>query len=119
MRDRLEVRKDSLPYRVTVPLGAAVYGLEFHYNEADDRFTVSLYRGETLLCAGEPLVYGRALFADCFEAEKYPVLRLVPWDEGGECREVGYETLGTRVFLTVEDTDGNGKLYGEGGERLG
>lgn len=105
MRDRLEVKKEQLPYRANVPLGAEVFGLEFHYNAAEDCFTVHLYKGEELLCAGEPLVYGRPLFANCQEVERFPVVRLVPWDESGEGHEVGYEALGASVFLTVEDMD--------------
>ena len=103
MKDRLEVRTGQMPYEVSVPVGAAVFGLAFHYNAACDRYTVSLRKNGTLLCAGEPLVYGRALFADSYEAESYPVLRLVPQDESGGEDEVNEETLGSRVFLCVDD----------------
>lgn len=112
MRDRIEINKEILPYRANIALGRTVFTFEFHYNSQEDCFVVHLYRGGRLLCAGEKLVYGQPLFRDCYEAGRYPVLRLVPLDESGSVREVTWDTLGSRVFLTVDDA--GGEVAGDG-----
>ncbi|MDL2253310.1 hypothetical protein LJC49_04465 [Ruminococcaceae bacterium OttesenSCG-928-I18] len=104
MKDRLEIKKELFPYRVSIPLGMSVFDLEFHYNAKRDYIVVHLYWGNTLVCAGERLVYGRPLFGDCYEVERYPVVKLVPFDESGMTNVVQYDTLGVTVFLTVDDT---------------
>lgn len=108
MRDRLEIRKRQLPYRVSVPLGSKVFEFEFHYNAAGDFYTVHLYSGGALLCAGEKLVLGRALFEDCYEAGVYPTLRLAPHDEAETAHRCGKNELGISVFLTLDDEERGG-----------
>lgn len=103
MRDRIEIDKALVPYRFTIALGQLVFEMELHYNAALDGYVCHLYKGGELLCGGEKLVYGRPLFADCYEVEQYPPLRLVPLDESGTAEEVSEETLGTLVFLTVDN----------------
>ncbi len=103
MRDRVPIKKENLPYRVNLILAAGVYTVEIHYNSRMDGYVLHLYRGDELLCGGEKLVYGRPLWRDCYEAEQYPVLRLVPYDESDQADEVTRETLGKTVFLTIED----------------
>lgn len=103
MKDRIEIDKSLVPYRFTIPLGQLVFDFEVHYNSAIDSYILHLYQDEELICGGERLVYGRPLFADCYETEKYPPLRLVPLDESKTVDVVNDETLETLVFLTVDD----------------
>ncbi len=106
MRDRMDIQKELIPTRATVPIEMQVFDFEFNYNAEGDFFTVSLYQDGRLICAGEPLIYGRPLFKDGYRPGNYPLVPLVPLDEAGEETHVGWQALGNRVFLTLDTTEG-------------
>ncbi|MDO4330662.1 MAG: hypothetical protein Q4C66_15195 [Lachnospiraceae bacterium] len=103
MRDRIIVKKDQIPYGFHIALGKEKFNLRFLYNQTADLFTVSLYRDGTLLCADEPLIYGVPLFRDVYVSGKFPMIKVVPWDESENEEEVTWENFGSTVFLTIEN----------------
>ena len=103
MLDRIPVNLSRLPYNVNITLGQIVFRMEFNYNSTLDRFVVNLYKENELVCGGEKLVYGMPLFGDSYEVEKYPIFRIVPFDESGSVQVVNRETMGNVVFLNIED----------------
>ena len=63
MRDRIEINKNLIPYRFDIVLAGRAYTFFVDYNRTACFFTVSLYDSAgSLLCSGEPLVYGMPLF---------------------------------------------------------
>lgn len=103
MRDRIVVKKDQIPYGFHIALGKEKFNLRFRYNKSADLFMVSLYRNGILLCASEPIIYGVVLFQDIYESGAFPAVRIIPWDESENQREVTWENFGITVFLTIEN----------------
>lgn len=103
MRDRIIVKKELIPYGFHIALGKEKFHMRFAYNKQADLFTVSLYRGEDLLCDSEPIIYGIPLFKDVYQSGKFPVLKIVPLDESGNEQEVTWENFGVTVFLTIDN----------------
>lgn len=103
MRDRIPVNLAAVPYRANVVLGTEAFAVEVHYNSRLDGYVVHLYRGGALVCGGEPVVYGRPLWADVYEPGLYPALRIVPLDESGTADAATKATFGKLVFLTIDD----------------
>ena len=103
MRDRIPIQKELIPYSFEILLGDELFKLAVNYNEAADIFTVALYKGDVLVCGGEPLVYGTPLFSDIYKARQYPSITIVPLDESGAENRVTYSNLGDTVFLCIED----------------
>lgn len=107
MRDRIEINKNLIPYRFDIVLAGRAYTFFVDYNRTACFFTVSLYDSAgSLLCSGEPLVYGMPLFRDVYRAGVFPALDLTPLDESGQEQAVTWEKLGETVFLTVDDEGG-------------
>lgn len=106
MRDRINVKKELIPYGFHIALGKEKFNLRFDYNRALDLFTVSLYRDGTALCLNEPLIYGVPLFADIYRSGAFPMVSIVPIDESGNEETVTWENFGKTVFLTLENGRG-------------
>lgn len=101
----LEINKDLLPYECTIQLAGEVFGLQFNYNATADLFTVDLYRDNELICAGEPIVYGRPLWGDVYKAGVFPALEIIPKDPSGESNAVTYDNLCRTVLLIIDNGD--------------
>lgn len=106
MRDRINVKKELMPYGFFISLGKEKFNLRFAYNQLSDLFTVSLYRDGKLLCEAEPIIYGVPLFRDVYDCEAFPVLSIVPLDESGQENEITWDNFGKTVFLTIENGKG-------------
>lgn len=103
MRDRIIVKKEQIPYRFSIALGMDKFSMRFAYNKQADLFTISLYRGEKLLCSNEPIIYGVPLFGDIYDSGIFPMLDIVPLDESGNETAVTYKNFGETVFLTIDN----------------
>lgn len=103
MRDKIIVDKSKIPYRFAIDLGNEQFILDFKYNEVLDVFTVSLFSGDTLLAADEPIMYNFPLFQDIYEAKKFPIVTIVPRDESSQTDLITWENFGKTVFLTLEN----------------
>lgn len=102
----LEVNKSILPYECSIVLGGELFSLHFNHNATADLFTVDLYKDETLICAGEPIVYGIPLWADVYREGVYPNVLIVPLDPSEESNAVTYDNLGNTVLLIVASREG-------------
>lgn len=108
--DILEIKKDLLPYRCEILLGAELFELHVKHNATADLFTIDLYKNGELVCAGEPIVYGIPLWSDVYRTGAFPAVDIIPLDPSGESNAVTYDNLGNTVLLIVdngeEDVDG-------------
>lgn len=104
----LEIKKDLLPYECTIQLAGEVFGLRFNYNATADLFTVDLYKEGELICAGEPIVYGKPLWGDVYRAGSFPALEIIPKDPSGESNAVTFDNLGRTVLLIIDNGDEEG-----------
>lgn len=103
MRDIIEIEKAEMPYNFNIVLGLEEYNLEFKYNEYADLFTCTLSKNRKVLVYDEPLVYGKRLFQDVYNAETFPCLDIVPFDESKKENTVTLNNLGVTVFLTISE----------------
>lgn len=102
-RDVLEINKNMIPYRFEIVLAGEMFEIGVRYNEYADMFTVSLTKNKELICSGEPVVYGVALFQDIYVGSKYPALRIIPYDESDENKEVTWDNFGETVRLVIDN----------------
>lgn len=102
----LEIKKDILPYECTIQLAGEIFGLRFNHNATADLFTVDLYRNGELVCAGEPIVYGKPLWSDVYQARIFPALDITPTDPSGENNAVTYDNMGRTVLLVIDNGAG-------------
>ena len=98
----IEINKDLIPYEFVVALGEEDFTLDIRYNELYDFFTVDLYKDETLIVAGEKIVYGMPLFASTYNPVTHPAPTIVPLDPSGNERTVTFENLNETVFLIIQ-----------------
>lgn len=105
MRERLEINKELIPYTFDILLGGVQFGVRVDYNTKGDMFTLSLYKEDELICAGEPLIYGVPLWKDVYMPDKYPAITIIPIDESGEATAVTYDNLNRTVFLVVDNQE--------------
>lgn len=110
--EELVVNKSILPYECTIQLAGEVFGLQFNYNATADLFTVDLYKGGELVCAGEPIIYGIPLWHDVYKAGLFPAVDIVPTDLSGESNAVTFDNLSTTVLLLIDDGNGVGDGVG-------
>lgn len=105
-RDRILIEKNLIPYRFSILLGSEEFILSVDYNKRHGLFTIGLEdsQGETL-CIAEPVVYGVPLWQDVQQANKYPVLRIIPIDESGQENKVTWANFNETVFLTVDNSE--------------
>lgn len=109
MRDRILVDKSLIPYNFDILLGAELFNLGFSYNKTADLFTVTLSKNDKVIVYDEPVIYGKPLFDEMYQAGKYPILSIVPWDESGMNTKVTYDNFSETVFLTIrQGADYNG-----------
>lgn len=102
-RDAIQINKKLIPYTFDIILGGEVFEIGIKYNEFADLFTISLTKNKELICAGEPVVYGVPLFRDIYVNDKYPVLRIVPYDESNENKQVAWDNFNETVFLVIDN----------------
>jgi hypothetical protein len=60
-----------------------------------------------MICEGEPIIYGRPLFRDIYQAGVFPCLDIIPLDESGEQKTVTFDNFGETVFLIVDNAGGD------------
>lgn len=101
--DVLHMQKDLIPYECSVLLAGELFGLQFNYNATADLFTVDLYRDGTLICAGEPIIYGVPLWQDVYRAGVFPAVDIIPTDPSGENNAVTWDNLDNTVLLIVDN----------------
>ena len=107
--DVLAINKELIPYECEILLAGEQFGLQINYNATADLFTVDLYKGGELICAGEPLVYGLPLWRDVYRAESFPAVDIIPLDPSGENHTVTHDNLGETVLLII-DNGGDGEV---------
>lgn len=104
--DVIEVLKDLIPYRFKILLGSELFELQLNYNATVDLYTVDLYKDGSLVCAGEPVVYGVTLWKDVYKAGRFPAVDILPIDPSGESDRVTFDNLGETVLLTIDNSGG-------------
>ena len=97
----IEIKKDIIPYYFNVLLGDTPYEMQINYNYTANLFTVTLSKGGTILCIGEPIVYGVPLFNDLLTRGNFPKVTITPIDESGETIAVTFDNLSSTVLLKV------------------
>ena len=100
--DYIEINKDLIPYDFDILLADEWFNLKFDYNNTGDLFTVTLSKDGEVICT-EPIIYGKALFADVFQSDRYPAVEIVPYDESGQETAVTFENLSRTVLLIIDD----------------
>lgn len=103
MTDRIEINKDLIPYSFDILLAGETFNIRVDYNQTADMFTLALRKDDELVCAGEPIIYGKPLWEDVFTNGKYPALNIIPIDESGEMNSVTFDNLNRTVFLLIDD----------------
>lgn len=103
-RDKILINKDLIPYKFSILLGAEEFVLTVKYNKKHDLFTIGLEDSqENTICTAEPLIYGQPLWGDIQQPNKYPGVRIIPYDESGQETKVTYNNLGETVFLFIDN----------------
>lgn len=100
----LPIEKPEIPYHFEIDLDGGIFGFEIHHNERFDFFTVTLYRNDELLIAGEKLVYGQPLFSSVATAD-FPKVKIIPYAVGDKIDEITYANFYEQVFLYIEEGD--------------
>lgn len=103
-RDIIEIDKSRIPYDINIVLGGEEYNLRIDYNNIGEFFTVELTKDDVTLCSGEPIIYGRALFADV-RTSKFPSIDIVPIDTSGGYNKVTKDNLCEGVLLVIDNEE--------------
>ena len=98
----IEINKSLIPYNFNIALGGELFDFRVDYNHTGGFFTIELSKDGETLCAGEPIIYGKPLFADVRNS-KFPNVKIIPRDESETYNAVTYENLSESVFLSVEE----------------
>lgn len=104
MRNTIFINKELIPYDFNIVLGSEEFNLRVDYNNIGEFFTVELTKNGVTLCAGEPMVYGRALFSDVRNKD-FPALDIIPYDPSGGYNKVTYTNLCEGVLLIIDDQE--------------
>ena len=108
----LPIDKNAVPYLFSIQLDGRSFTIHVNYNALYDFFTVDLYRDEELITAGEKIVYGRPLF--CYQRHlDIPHIPIIPYDLSMQETRVGWENMGSTVFLWIP-----GNISSEGVEAI-
>lgn len=101
----IDIDKSNIPYKFDMSINSKTYTFFINYSAEYDYFTVDLYRNDTLIVAGEKIVYGRALFLSCqhLDVPKAPIL---PYDISGREAKVTWDNFNETVFLWLVSEDG-------------
>lgn len=102
MRDYIEIKKELIPYNFDILLMGETFNLRFDYNSTGRFFTVCLSKNGKILCAGEPLIYGRPLWGSVWR-KGYPQIDIVPYDDSGSKNKVTWSNLNETVFLVIDN----------------
>lgn len=102
MKDRILINKSLIPYSFEIELGGFMYMFIVKYNSFSDLFTVTVYKGNDLICT-EPIMYGQRMFHDIYIADKYPAIDIIPLDESGKENKVTWDNFNKTVFLTIDN----------------
>ena len=92
------IHKELIPYKFDIALGGRTFTFGMRYNASHDFFTIDLYRDETLVVAGEKIVYGRILFLNQQHLD-VPREPIVPYDLSLNESRVTWGNLNETVFL--------------------
>lgn len=96
----IEIDKESIPYSFEMQLENVSWEFEIRYNADYDFFTIDLLRAEELIVSGEKLIYGKPLFEN---VQTKPSIPIIPFDESGNAKRVGWDELENNVFLYLMD----------------
>lgn len=102
MRDYIEIKKELIPYNFDITLMNEKFNLRIDYNSTGRFFTVCLSKDGEILCAGEPLIYGRPLWGTVWR-KGFPQIDIVPYDESGEEQSVTWDNFNETVFLVIDN----------------
>lgn len=105
MYDTIVINKELVPYTFEIVLGGELFTIGVDYNESYGFFTVSLTKDDETICNGEKIVYGKPLFQEIFECDKFPSVEIVPIDLSGEMSEVTFDNLSETVQLIINDQE--------------
>ena len=97
----IEINKSLIPYDFNISLGGELFNFRVDYNHTGGFFTVELTKGGETLCAGEPIIYGKTLFADV-RSSKFPNVNIKAYDPSNTFNAVTQENLCESVLLVVE-----------------
>lgn len=103
MRDYIKINKDLIPYNFDITLAGELFNLRIDYNSTGRFFTVCLSKDGEIVCAGEPLIYGRPLWESVWRKGKYPQIDIVPYDDSGDRSKVTWSNLNETVFLVIDN----------------
>lgn len=104
-RQIISINKELIPYKFDIDLGGEVFGIQIDYNSAGRFFTVKLSKNGTVLCEGEPIVYGVPLFRDIKDVDTFPSIVIIPYSYGDDTTTVTYGNLSKTVFLMIDDEE--------------
>lgn len=107
MKDKMVIEKSMIPYEFNILLGGDFFTIRVDYNAYGDFFTIGLYKNGEVILRGEPIVYNVPLFMDVYKLEKYPCVRIVPYDLSREVCAVNYNSFGKNVFLYIDNGGDN------------
>ena len=100
--DTITINKKLIPYSFDILLADKWFNLRVDYNNTANLFTVTLSKDGEEICI-EPIIYGKPLFADVFQPNRYPALDIVPIDESGKNKQVTFDNLSDTVLLIVDN----------------
>lgn len=98
----IEINKSLIPYDFNIAFGGELFNLRVDYNNTGGFFTIELSKNGEILCAGEPIIYGKTLFSDVRNT-KFPKVDIIPKDPSGAYNTVTYDNLSDSIFLAVEE----------------
>lgn len=101
-REIMTIKKSLIPYDFDIVLGGVLFNITVNYNKTGRFFTLGLIRNGETICSGEPIVYGRKLFADV-KNDKFPTIDIIPLDLSGRYNAVTRENLCEEVLLIVDN----------------
>lgn len=101
-RDTIYINKSLIPYDFDIAIADEVFHFRIDYNNTGGFFTVELSKNGVTLCSGEPIMYGRKLFADVWK-QGFPAYDIVPFDPAGNYNAVTYDNFCYGVLLIIDN----------------
>lgn len=103
MREYIDFNKNEIPVIFDINLGSQTFTMGLNYNRTNDFFTASLWDAAgKVIVLGEKIVLGVPLFNDLID-ERLPGITIVPMDESGHEKRVGWDNFCVTVFLYLDD----------------
>lgn len=103
-RDRIEINKSLIPYTFDISLGGKLFTFRVDYNNTGGFFTVEVSTNGETICSGEPIIYGKKLFSDIWNA-KLPAIDIIPIDLSGDYNAVTFDNLCEGVILAIDNEE--------------